>query len=78
MHRDGGIRAPLRIGEVLRRIDAGVLMLQELSNSRDAEMGATRVERFARELGMHAIHRATLTRDDAEYGNACLTRIEPS
>jgi len=73
-----GIRAPLRILEVLRGIDADVLLLQELSNSRDDQIGGMLVEMFAHELGMHAVQGATLTRDDAEYGNLCLTRIEPT
>jgi endonuclease/exonuclease/phosphatase family metal-dependent hydrolase len=73
-----GLRSAQRILSVLKNIDADVVLLQELSNSRDDTLGALLLDDFARELDMHAFHGATLRRNDAEYGNACLTREPPA
>ena len=73
-----GVHSPARILEVLRQINADLLLLQEIRNSRCADGNGNVVDWFARELRMHAVLGGTLMREDAEYGNACLSRQTPS
>jgi len=72
--RDGKFR-PQRIADVLRSLDADVIGLQEVE---DRAFGGGRVSDFlADELGMQAWRGPTLQRDDADYGNLLLSRLEP-
>jgi len=73
-----GTRSPERVLDVLRRLDADLLLLQEISNRYHPEGGGRMIDWFARALGMHAIVGQTLVRGDAAYGNACLSRPEPA
>lgn len=70
--RDGRFD-PDRIVEVLRQLDVDVVALQEVESVRDA--GLDILDRFARETGMRAIAGPTMTRPDADYGNAVLSRL---
>lgn len=71
-----GQRSAERILEVLRGLRADVLLLQEIRNTADKYHEPV-VDWFASELGMQAFIGPTLLRDDADYGNACLTRHTP-
>ncbi len=72
-----GVHSPARTLEVLRQLDADLLLLQEIRNSHYADGNAQVIDWFARELRMHAVLGGTLMREDAEYGNACLSRQTP-
>ena len=63
---------PRRLAEVLRRLDADVIGLQEvISLGTD---GCALLDELAAACGMQAIAGPTMMRGDADYGNALLTR----
>ena len=66
-----GVFDPERVGEVLGEIDAGVFALQEVQTGRT---GRTLIHDLRDRLGADAISGVTLLRNDAEFGNAILTR----
>jgi len=71
-----GLFAPERIVELLAHLDADFIALQEVE---DRPIGDRRVVDFlAGELGMQAYRGATLTRNDADYGNLLLSRKSAS
>jgi len=70
--RDGKFH-PERVMDVLRRLDADVIALQELLwDSREA---LHLLERFAQVLGYAAIAGPTMLRADGHFGNALLHRL---
>jgi endonuclease/exonuclease/phosphatase family metal-dependent hydrolase len=72
-----GRRSPERILQVLRSLDADLVLLQEIRNSNDGDENSAVIDWFSSQLGMHAFLGATLLRQDAPYGNACLSRRRP-
>jgi endonuclease/exonuclease/phosphatase family metal-dependent hydrolase len=71
-HGRDGTHDPARTREVLRRLDADVLALQEVESLRN-EPGL--LEYFCEGTPWTAIHGPTLERDSGEYGNAVLTSL---
>ena len=72
-----GRRSPERILQVLQKLGADVLLLQEISNTNDGDNNRAVIDWFASQLGMYAFLGETLLRKDAPYGNACLSRHRP-
>lgn len=71
-----GMMSPERCAAVLREIDADVVALQEVESRPGHELDALAL--MARETGTRAIPGVTMVREDAHYGNALLTRLDPS
>ena len=69
---DGKI-IPERIFEVVRRLRADCVALQELVNA-PAPTGEPLLEHWASRLGMHAAYAPAFERGGEEFGNALLTR----
>lgn len=65
---------PGRIAGVIREIGADVIGLQEVSSQPDTDAEAHQLNYLAEQTGLEAIAGTTLTRGNAEYGNALLTR----
>jgi endonuclease/exonuclease/phosphatase family metal-dependent hydrolase len=70
-----GIMSPERCAVVLREIDAHVVTLQEVESRPGHELDVLAF--LARETGTLPIPGVTMTREDAHYGNALLTRLPP-
>ena len=73
-----GDRSPRRILEVLDGLGADLLLLQEVRNTHRADQQFPVIDWLADRLGMTAFLGTTLLRDDAPYGNACLSRYQPA
>jgi endonuclease/exonuclease/phosphatase family metal-dependent hydrolase len=69
---DGKI-VPNRTFEVVRRLQADCVALQEFVNA-PAPTGESLLEQWARTLGMHGAYAAAFDRGGEEFGNALLTR----
>lgn len=69
---DGRFR-PRRLAEVLRRLEADVIGLQEVVSV--GPDGCALLDELAEACGMQAIAGSTMLRGDADYGNALLTRL---
>ncbi|HKE94604.1 MAG TPA: endonuclease/exonuclease/phosphatase family protein [Povalibacter sp.] len=64
-----------RIVRVLRELDCDLYALQEVDNQPGDHEESMQLERFARDLGMHAVPGLRIVRHTGEYGNAILTRL---
>jgi endonuclease/exonuclease/phosphatase family metal-dependent hydrolase len=71
-----GVADPERIANVLRRIDADVVALQEVAYAADQSRNLLR--RLAEAADAEAIAGPTLLRATGHYGNALLTRLTPT
>jgi len=70
-----GLEAPDRVADVLRRLHADVIALQEAAYDSTGPMNTLDV--LARSTGTEAIAGPTLLEERGHYGNALLTRIRP-
>lgn len=70
---DGAYR-PDRIAEVLSKLDADLIGLQEIDSSLKTTTGRDQLSYIASLLGMDAMMGPTLDRDYGAYGNALLSR----
>ena len=71
-----GVFAPARIADVLAKLDADFIALQEVE---DREYEGQAVSGFlADALGLHAVARTTHKRAGLDYGNLLLSRVRPS
>src|SRR5690606_7371943 len=62
-----------RVERVLRELDADIIALQEVETVADG--GLDLLARFAHDTGMTAIAGSTMSRAEADYGNALLSRL---
>ena len=70
-----GVQSVQRCAEVLREIDADLVVLQEVESHPGHEFDALAV--LAKATGSRAIAGTTMRLDDSDYGNALLTRLPP-
>lgn len=75
--RDGR-RAPDRIAEIVRRLDADVVALQEVDARRSRSNKSDTFRFLADATGMHAVPGPTMLGDEGNYGNLLLARRAPA
>jgi endonuclease/exonuclease/phosphatase family metal-dependent hydrolase len=68
-------RDPRRIAEVIHRLDADVIALQEVDSWPGMGAEPVQMEFLADTVGLEAISGPTIERLDGHYGNALLTRL---
>jgi endonuclease/exonuclease/phosphatase family metal-dependent hydrolase len=64
-----------RIADVIHRLNADVVAVQEISRDEDGDEAADQAGVLARELGYHVAFGANRLRRGAPYGNATLSRL---
>lgn len=72
-----GRHAPERIMAVIDSLDADILALQEVVSPQEIGMQCSMTD-IANAHGYHAIFGRTMLREDSQYGNALLTKREPT
>lgn len=67
---------PERTAHLIQQLDADIIALQEVETFHEG--GANLIDFFSAELGYSIIAGPTMYREDSHYGNAIMTRYEPS